>query len=71
MAVIALEVETVPAKNPRINVVMPSELKPDFERLCELEERSQSNMLVYLARLAVEEAKRDGRLSDRAKGDKT
>jgi hypothetical protein len=54
----------MPAKNPRINVVMPASLKRDFEKLCELENRSMSNMLVTLAQRAVDEAKTKGRLKD-------
>jgi hypothetical protein len=46
----------MPAKNPRINVVMPADLKSDFEQLCQLENRSMSNMLVTLAQKAVDEA---------------
>jgi hypothetical protein len=58
----------MPAKNPRINVVMPASLKRDFEKLCELENRSMSNMLVTLAQRAVDEAKTKGRLKDEANG---
>ena len=52
----------MPAKNPRINVVMPAELKSDFEALCHLENRSMSNMLVTLAQKAVDEARENGLL---------
>ncbi|MGP1385145.1 MAG: ribbon-helix-helix domain-containing protein [Thainema sp.] len=52
----------MPAKNPRINVVMPADLKNDFERLCQIENRSMSNMLVTLAQKAVDEAKAKGLL---------
>jgi hypothetical protein len=58
----------MPAKNPRINVVMPASLKRDFEKLCELENRSMSNMLVTLAQRAVDEAKPKGRLKDEDNG---
>ncbi|MFM7449666.1 MAG: ribbon-helix-helix domain-containing protein [Leptolyngbyaceae cyanobacterium] len=54
----------MPAKNPRINVVMPTGLKSDFERLCQLENRSMSNMLVTLAQKAIDEAKAKGLLKD-------
>jgi len=50
----------MPAKNPRINVVMPADLKSDFEQLCHLENRSMSNMLVTLAQKAVDDAKAKG-----------
>jgi hypothetical protein len=52
----------MPAKNPRINVIMPADLKVDFEALCHLENRSMSNMLVTLAQKAVDEAKDKGLL---------
>jgi hypothetical protein len=57
----------MPAKNPRINVVMPADLKLDFEKLCQLENRSMSNMLVTLAQKAVDEAKAKGLLKDEGK----
>ncbi len=57
----------MPAKNPRINVVMPADLKRDFERLCHVENRSMSNMLVTLAQKAVDEAKAKGLLKDEGK----
>jgi hypothetical protein len=47
---------------------MPASLKRDFEKLCELENRSMSNMLVTLAQRAVDEAKTKGRLKDEANG---
>lgn len=52
----------MPAKNPRINVIMPADLKIDFEALCHLENRSMSNMLVTLAQKAVDEARSKGLL---------
>ncbi len=55
----------MPAKNPRINVIMPADLKTDFEALCHLENRSMSNMLVTLAQKAVDEAKAKGLLKGR------
>ena len=54
----------MPAKNPRINVVMPASLKRDFEKLCGLENRSMSNMLVTLAQKAVDEAKAKGHIKE-------
>lgn len=41
---------------------MPADLKNDFERLCQIENRSMSNMLVTLAQKAVDEAKAKGLL---------
>lgn len=55
----------MPAKNPRINVVMPADLKSDFEQLCQIENRSMSNILVTLAQKAVDEAKAKGLLKDK------
>ena len=52
----------LPAKNPRTTIVIPPDLKADFERLCEMEDRSFSNYVVHLIRQTVEKAKADGRL---------
>lgn len=52
----------MPAKNPRMTVVIPPKLKMMFERLCELEHRSMSNMMVALAQEAVDKAIAEGRL---------
>jgi hypothetical protein len=60
----------VPSKKPQINTVVEDSLKQDFERLCELEQRSMSNMIALLISQAVEEAKKDGKLGDRTKGGK-
>lgn len=49
-------------KKPRLLVVMDNDLKVEFETLCDLENRSMSNMLSTLAREAVEKAKSEGRL---------
>lgn len=54
----------MPAKNPRINVVIPAKLKREFEQLCVIENRSMSNMLVTLAQRAVDDAKRKGLIKD-------
>ncbi len=54
----------MPAKNPRINVVIPAKLKREFEQLCEIENRSMSNMLVTLAQRAVDDAKSKGLIKD-------
>jgi hypothetical protein len=59
-------VSVVPSKKPTINTVVDPSLKEDFERLCEIEQRSMSNMLVLLISKAVESAKREGKLGDRA-----
>ncbi|MDY6783110.1 MAG: hypothetical protein SW833_11285 [Cyanobacteriota bacterium] len=54
--------QSMPAKNPRLTVVIPPKLKKMFERLCELEHRSMSNMMVSLAQEAVDRAIAEGRL---------
>lgn len=47
----------------RISVIMPSELKQKLERLCKLENRSMSNMVVTLVQQAITEAEEQGRLA--------
>ncbi len=54
--------QLMPSKNPRILVVITPELKKDFERLCHLENRSMSNMVVTLIQKAVIEAQEKGLL---------
>lgn len=56
--------QLMPSKNPRIPVVIPPELKKEFERLCHLENRSMSNMVVTLIQKAVNDAKEKGLLED-------
>jgi hypothetical protein len=60
----------------RISLIMPSELKQKLERLCKLENRSMSNMVVTLVQQAIAEAEEQGRLpsetpspTDKDKGD--
>jgi len=53
------------SKKPRLLVVIDSELKQDFETLCELENRSMSNQTVTLIKIFVEQGKREGKLVDR------
>ena len=63
-----LAVQTAPnmsSKKPRLLVVIDSDLKEDFEALCELENRSMSNQAVTLIKNFVDNAKREGKLSDR------
>jgi len=50
------------SKKPRLLVVIDSELKQDFETLCELENRSMSNQTVTLIKIFVEQAKREGKI---------
>jgi len=63
-----LAVQTAPnmaSKKPRLLVVIDSDLKEDFEALCELENRSMSNQAVTLIKTFVDTAKREGKLGDR------
>ena len=63
-----LAVQTDPSmasKKPRLLVVIDSELKEEFETLCEIENRSMSNQTVTLIKNFVDAAKREGKLSDR------
>ena len=53
------------SKKPRLLVVIDSDLKEDFEALCEIENRSMSNQAVTLIKNFVDTAKREGKLSDR------
>lgn len=63
-----LAVQTAPnmsSKKPRLLVVIDPDLKEDFEALCEIENRSMSNQAVTLIKNFVDNAKREGKLSDR------
>ena len=51
------------ADNERLSVLIPSDLKQDFEVLCKIERRSMSAQVVLLIELAVEEAKEKGRIT--------
>ncbi|MEI6064141.1 MAG: hypothetical protein WCQ26_06085 [Pseudanabaena sp. ELA748] len=53
------------SKKPRLLVVIDSDLKEEFETLCEIENRSMSNQAVTLIKNFVDNAKREGKLSDR------
>ena len=53
------------SKKPRLLVVIDSDLKEDFEALCEIENRSMSNQAVTLIKNFVDTAKREGKLGDR------
>ena len=56
----------------RLTILIDSEIKEDFEKLCELENRSMSNYAETLLKNFVDTAKRDGKLGDRrnTKGEK-
>ncbi|MEP0884641.1 hypothetical protein NDI49_24130 [Trichocoleus sp. ST-U3] len=49
-------------KTERLSVIMPSDLKQDFEKLCKLERRSMSAQVVLLVEQAVREAKGKGQI---------
>jgi hypothetical protein len=68
MTAVALK-NDVPSKTlKRIATYLQPELFEDLTRLGVVENRNLSNLLATLAQQAVDQAKRDGRLSDRAKG---
>ena len=48
------------ADNERMSVLIPSDLKQDFEALCKVERRSMSAQVVLLIERAVKEAKEEG-----------
>jgi predicted transcriptional regulator len=52
----------MPSNLPRITVYLDEETKVKLERLAKLEDRPASNFLLVLAKKAIEEAERDGRL---------
>ena len=60
--------QNMASKKPRLLVVIDSDLKEDFEALCEIENRSMSNQAVTLIKNFVDTAKHEGKLSDRTNG---
>jgi hypothetical protein len=54
------------AGNERISVLVPPELKAEFEALCKTERRSMSAQVVILIEQAVKEAKEQGKIPDSA-----
>lgn len=54
------------ADTERLSVLMPSELKQEFEALCKLERRSMSAQVVLLIEKAIQEAKEKGQLPPRS-----
>jgi Ribbon-helix-helix protein len=59
-----LNPERMTSQKPRLLVIIDSDLKSEFERLCEIEDRSMSKMVVNLIRQAVNKAKSEGKLVD-------
>ena len=49
----------------RLTILIDAEIKEDFEKLCELENRSMSNFAETLLKNFVDNAKREGKLGDR------
>lgn len=58
-----VETVTMPSPKPRVSFVIPEDVKDDLEALAAMEERSVSNYLLVLVRQAIEQAKKDGKLS--------
>jgi hypothetical protein len=54
-------------KQERLSLVIDSDLKKDFEKLCKVERRSMSAQVVILIEQAVNEAKQQGRISENDK----
>lgn len=52
----------MPTKQPRMNLVVPEDLKQNLEKLAKLERRSMSNLIVYAAQRLVDEAIAEGKL---------
>lgn len=52
-------------KTERLSLVIDSDLKKDFEKLCKVERRSMSAQVVVLIEKAVNEAKEQGVISNR------
>ena len=49
----------------RLVVLVDSEIKSDFEKICEIENRSMSNQAETLIKNFIESAKREGKFTDR------
>jgi uncharacterized protein (DUF1778 family) len=65
--VMVMTAAAMPTKRPRMNLVVPEDLKQDLERLAKLERRSVSNLIVYAAQRLVDEAIAEGKLEDSGK----
>lgn len=52
----------------RVTALINPTLKPDLERLAELENRSVSNFIESLVIQAIEKARTEGRLTDNKQG---
>ena len=49
----------------RLTILIDQEIKEDFEKLCELENRSMSNYAETLIKNIVDTAKREGKLPNK------
>ena len=65
--VIATAHHVMTTSKARLTILIDAEIKEDFEKLCELENRSMSNFAETLLKNFVENAKREGKLGDRTK----
>lgn len=55
----------------RLTILIDPDIKDSFETLCGLENRSMSNFAETLIKNFIENAKREGKLGDRAKAKKS
>jgi hypothetical protein len=55
----------------RLVVLVDSEIKSDFEKICEIENRSMSNQAETLIKNFIESAKREGKFTDRTTAKKS
>jgi len=65
MAMIATNTPQMSSTKARLTILIDHDIKDSFEALCELENRSMSNFAETLIKSLVDDAKRDGKLSDR------
>jgi hypothetical protein len=59
---IATATHTMTTSKARLTILIDAEIKEDFEKLCELENRSMSNFAETLLKNFVDNAKREGKL---------
>jgi len=59
-------VQSMPSQRPKLSVILTEDVRGKLEELAETQERSLSQMALILIRDGIEQAERDGKLSDRA-----
>ena len=59
----SLSIKTVPAKNPRITIVIPSELKEKLEQLSKVRYQPMSAIALELIRQEIIKAEKEGEIS--------